>query len=320
VRIGIVGCGLIGGKRAKSAAGHTIAYVCDTNQQRAEALAASHDATVMPDYQALVKADIDMVIVATTHDMLAPITLAALEAKKHVLVEKPAALNTNEIAQMIEAAEKNHRLVKVGFNHRFHPALKKAHEICASGKFGDILFIRAKYGHGGRIGYEKEWRCDKELSGGGELIDQGSHLIDLSRWFMGDLTLDYAKCPTSFWNIKVEDNCFLSLSGANGSTAWLHAGWTEWKNIFCFEIMCRTGKLMIEGLGGSYGTETLTIYAMKPEMGPPDVEVIRFEGADESWNLEFVDFTDAIKHEKRPCGDIYDAMENLKIIEKVAAL
>lgn len=317
MKLGIVGCGLIGQKRALAASGHTISFVCDTDSQRARELAKTAGAEVSPTYKELVAQNIDAVIVATTHDMLVPVTLAGLAAGKHVLVEKPAARTAKEFLPVISAAQKAGRIVKVGFNHRFHPALRKAHEIVASGRFGPILFIRAKYGHGGRIGYEKEWRCIPEISGGGELIDQGSHLIDLSRWFLGELSLDYADAPTYFWNIPVDDNCFLALSNSSGAKAWLHAGWTEWKNTFCFEIMGKTGKLTIEGLGKSYGTETLTIHAMRPEMGPPDTEVIRFEGEDRSWHEEFADFAAAVEQGKKPCGDMHDALANLAIIDKV---
>ncbi len=316
MRIGIAGCGLIGTKRALAAKGHTIAMVCDPDAARAQALANATGAAIAADYRAMAAAGLDMVVVATTHDMLAPVALSALEAGSHVLIEKPAARTAQEFAPVLTAAEARGLLVKVGFNHRFHPALQKAHEIVQSGRFGDVLFVRGVYGHGGRVGYEREWRCDKALSGGGELIDQGSHLIDLSRWFLGDLSLDYADTPTLFWPMAVEDNCFLALRSQNGARAWLHAGWSEWKNMFRFEVMCRTGKLLVEGLGKSYGTETLTIYAMKPEMGPPEVEQQRFDGDDASWQLEFDEFARAIAEKRQPLGNMYDAMANLQLIEK----
>jgi predicted dehydrogenase len=164
---------------------------------------------------------------------------------------------------------------------------------------------------------EDEWRCRPEVSGGGELIDQGSHLIDLSRWFLGDLTLDYAAVPTMFWKIATDDNCFLALRNAGGALAWLHASWTEWKNTFSFEIFGRGGKLAIEGLGGSYGVERLTYYRMLPEMGPPETTAWEYPLADRSWELEFADFVAAVRDGRRPCGDIADAIANLAIIGEV---
>jgi predicted dehydrogenase len=144
------------------------------------------------------------------------------------------------------------------------------------------MFIRARYGHGGRVGYENEWRAQPAISGGGELIDQGSHLIDLSRWFLGDLTVDYAAVPTLFWRMQADDNCFLALRSGSGQIAWLHASWTEWKNTFSFEIFGRDGKLVVDGLGGSYGQERLTYYRMLPQMGPPETTTFDFPEQDQS--------------------------------------
>jgi predicted dehydrogenase len=316
MRLAIVGCGLIGGKRAAAAAAaaHEIVVVCDRDIARAEQLAQRTGARAVSDWRDAIAADVDAVVVATTHDQLAGISLGAVEAGHHVLVEKPAGRNLAEIQPIADAAAARKRVVKVGFNHRFHPALLKAREIFDSGALGPLMFIRARYGHGGRRGMEQEWRCQPELSGGGELIDQGSHLIDLSRWFLGDLTLDYAAVPTLFWNMPADDNCFLALRTADGRMAWLHASWTEWKNIFSFEIYGRDGKLAIDGLGGSYGVERLTYYRMLPQMGPPETTSFEYPFPDRSWDIEFADFAAAIAQGRRPCGDIADALANIAII------
>jgi predicted dehydrogenase len=317
MRLGIVGCGLIGGKRAEAArrSGHVIAAVADVDPARAQGLGRSSRATIVSqDWREVVGADVDIVAVSTTHDQLAPICLAAVSAGKHVLVEKPAARTAAELAQVIAAAERSGVLVKVGFNHRFHPALEKARAIVDSGALGPLLYVRGRYGHGGRRGYEQEWRCKVEISGGGELIDQGSHLIDLSRWFLGDFQQVEGHITTQFWNVEVEDNCFLSLRTAAGQTAWLHASWTEWKNLFCFEIFGRDGKLQVDGLGGSYGVERLTHYKMSKAMGPPATTSWEYPCADQSWDLEFADFIDAIDKRRRPSGDIYDAKATLDVI------
>lgn len=314
MRLAIVGCGLIGAKRAAAAAPHEIAIVCDVDRGRAESLAERTGGRAVQDWRTAVEADVDAVIVATTHDCLATVALAAIEAGRHVLVEKPAGRDVREVRPLAEAAAARKRVVKVGFNHRFHPAVHKAHEIAAKGGLGPLLFVRGRYGHGGRVGYDKEWRCQPHLSGGGELIDQGSHLIDLSRWFLGELSLAFSATPTYFWNIPVDDNCFLALRSENGQMAWLHASWTEWKNTFSFEIAGRDGKLAIEGLGGSYGVERLTWYRMHPEMGPPETTIWEFPAQDPSWGAEFSDFADAIAKGGRPCGDVLDAVANLEII------
>jgi predicted dehydrogenase len=316
MRIAIVGCGLIGGKRAAAAAAaaHEIVVVCDRDIARAEQLAQRTGARAVSDWREAITPNVDAVVVATTHDQLAGISLGAVEAGHHVLVEKPAGRNLAEIQPIADAAAARKRVVKVGFNHRFHPAFLKAREIVDSGALGPLMFIRARYGHGGRRGMETEWRCQPELSGGGELIDQGSHLIDLSRWFLGDLTLDYAAVPTLFWDMPADDNCFLALRSADGRMAWLHASWTEWKNIFSFEIYGRDGKLAIDGLGGSYGVERLTYYRMLPEMGPPETTSFEYPFPDRSWDIEFADFAAAIAQGRRPCGDIADAVANITIV------
>lgn len=316
--IGIVGCGLIGNKRADSINGHNISVVSDVNQKSAEQLAKKHNAAIAGTWQDVVTSGVDIVIIATPHNLLAPITLEAIKNKKHVLVEKPAAISANELPPIIQLAEQNNCLIKVGFNHRFHPAIQKAYEVFKSGEIGDLMFIRGRYGHGGRIGYEKEWRCNRGLSGGGELIDQGAHLIDLSRWFLGNLDLDYASTPTYFWDMEVEDNCFIALKSKSNQTAWLHASWTEWKNCFSFEIYGKTGKLHIEGLGGSYGKEKLTYYKMDmKKMGPPDTKTLEFDDPDLSWQKEFEDFENAIVKNRQPLGNIYDAYEMFRIIDKI---
>ncbi len=199
----------------------------------------------------------DLVIVATTNDALAKVTLAAVQRGKHVLVEKPAARSAAELEPVLAAAASAGAVVQVGFNHRYHPAFRKARALIDEGALGPLLYIRGRYGHGGRIGYDREWRADPAIAGGGELLDQGVHLIDLARWFLGDFVEVSGHVATYFWDMPVEDNGFLSVRTAGGQSAWLHASCTEWKNLFSFEIFGRDGKLQIDGLGGSYGVERL---------------------------------------------------------------
>jgi predicted dehydrogenase len=317
MRLTIIGCGLIGAKRAAAASSHEIVAVCDPDIARRERLARETSARAIADWREAVGVDADAVVIATPHDQLAQIALTAIEAGRHVLVEKPAGRRPAEVAPVVAAAKQHGRIVKVGFNHRFHPAIAKAKVLVDDGRIGPLLFIRGRYGHGGRIGYEKEWRFQREISGGGELIDQGSHLIDLSRWFLGELTLAYAAVPTYFWPASVEDNCFLALTGAEKRMAWLHASWTEWKNLFVFEIMGRDGKLTVEGLGGSYGVERLTLHRMLPQMGPPETTNWEFPSPDRSFTEEFENFVAAVAGRANAIGDIADAYANLAIIQAV---
>lgn len=319
VCVAIIGCGLIGQKRARAMGSARLVAVADAQAARAAALAAQVPGCVAePDVQAcLARPDVDAVIIATTNDALASLTLAAVQAGKHVLVEKPAARNSAELRPVLEAATQQNVTVKVGFNHRFHPAFLQARKLVDEGALGPLLYIRGRYGHGGRIGYDREWRADPALSGGGELLDQGVHLIDLSRWFLGDFDRIEGRVDTYFWDMPVEDNGFLSLRTSAGQLAWLHASCTEWKNLFCFEIFGRDGKLQVDGLGGSYGVERLSWYRMLPQMGPPETTIWEYPGEDRSWHREFEHFLDCIARRVAPCGDLSDGIAALSAVEEV---
>lgn len=319
LRFAVIGCGLIGQKRAKSAGPHaSISVCCDVIEAKAEALAKAHGAVASTDWRAMVaRDDVDAVFVCTTHDLLAPIAEAAALEGKHALIEKPGARRACELDAVAAAAKRNGALVRVGFNHRYHRSFQKAREIRDSGAIGDLLFIRARYGHGGRIGYDREWRAIPELSGGGEAIDQGMHLIDLSRWFLGDLSYISGRAPTYFWNMAVEDNAFFLLESKSKQVAFLHASWTEWKNLFSFEICGRMGKLEISGLGGSYGMERLSHYQMMPEMGPPPTTIYEYPMADDSWNREVHEFIEDIRLGRKPDPGVEDAQAALRIVEQL---
>lgn len=316
LRTAIIGCGLIGNKRAKALGDCPLVAAIDSNPSRANQLASQFSGcSAGDDWNAAVRrSDVDLVIVATTNNMLAPVTLAAIQAGKHVLVEKPAARRAEELAPVLAAAQKSGVVVKVGFNHRFHPSFVKAREIVDSGVLGPMMLIRARYGHGGRLGMEKEWRGDPEIAGGGEMLDQGVHLIDLSRWFLGEFAEVTGCCATFFWNWAVEDNGFAMLRTGSGQIAWLHASCTEWKNLFSFEIYGKHGKLHIEGLGGSYGVERLSFYRMLPQMGPPETTIWEYPGDDTSWKAEFAHLRECIETHSIPSGSLQDAIAALRIV------
>jgi len=315
LNIAIAGCGRIGTKRAAALGDCQLAIACDVDIARARALGAPESTD---DWQAAVTSDAaDIVIVATTHDMLATIAAAAARAGKHVLIEKPGARRAAELDAVAEAAVASGVLVRVGFNHRYHRAVQMARALFDAGEIGPLMFIRGRYGHGGRLGYEREWRANPAISGGGELLDQGIHLIDLSRWFLGEFARVTGRTPRCFWQMPVEDNAFLMLETEAGQLAWLHASWTEWKNTFSFEICGRDGKLEITGLGGSYGTERLTYYEMSPEMGPPETRTWEFPTADNSWDVEFGNFLDDIRYKRPPRPGIADAQAALRVVERV---
>jgi len=324
MNVAIIGCGLIGKKRASSIREKDkIVYCCDQDPIKAKALAQQYNCEYSDNWQSLLQEkQIDIMVIATYHSLLSEICFQALKNQFHVLVEKPAARSANELKPVLDSLQTlnrvNHLVAKVGFNHRFHPAFQKAISIIKEGGIGPIMFIRGRYGHGGRLGYDQEWRAIPELSGGGELLDQGMHLIDLSRWIMEhDFAKVFGSIKTYYWNMPVEDNAFMILETSTGQVAHLQVSWTEWKNTFSFEVFGRTGKLHIEGLGGSYGVERLSFYDMQPEMGPPPTDIYEFPGPDKSWEAEWIDFTDAIENRTHPGGNLNDAYAALKVIEKI---
>jgi predicted dehydrogenase len=317
--VGVIGCGLVGQKRAASlGCGGRFVACADIKLSQAEQLAKRYDGKAYASWSNLLALpEVDIVIIATLHDSLAEITLAAILAGKHVLVEKPAARSASELAPVISAAKKHKTKVHVGFNHRYHRAFQKAKAIANSGVLGELMFIRARYGHGARLGYDKEWRADPKLSGGGELIDQGPHLIDLSRWFLGDFSEIDGFAHTYYWNMPVDDNGFMLLKTPEKQVAFLHASCTEWKNLFSMEIYGKNGKLEISGLGGSYGLEKLTYYKMLPQMGPPETVSWEYPMGDDSWAEEMAELYEDILLDRAPAAGLNDAYQALKIIEKI---
>ncbi len=181
------------------------------------------------------------------------------------------------------------------------------------------MFIRGRYGHGGRVGYDKEWRSIPILSGGGVLLDLGVYMIDLARWFLGDFSEINGFTPTYFWSSPVEDNGFINIRTHRKQVAFLHVSCTEWKNLFSLEIYGRNAKLHIEGLGGSYGVERLSYYKMLPQMGPPETTIWEYPMGDNSWHLEFMEFLDDIRLGRTPPVSLADAWAALSIVEKIYA-
>ena len=320
-RVALIGCGVVGEKRLKNLPNGIVTMLCDLNLQRAEQLAARTPHSHATDRVAEVfqSPNVEVVMISTLNASLAPLALEAVTAGKHVLIEKPGATSLRQLTELAAAAHEHGRLVRVGYNHRFHPAFLKARELFESGILGSLMFLRGRYGQGGRVGYDREWRADPALSGGGELIDQGVHLIDLAGAFLGEFNAIDGHASTCFWDMPVDDNAFLSLRTAAGQTAWLHASCTEWKNLFSLEIYGRNAKLHWEGLGGSYGVERLSFYKMLPEMGPPETTIFEFPRGDDSWRIEMNEFFADIRLGRTPVPGLKEAAACLAIVENIYA-
>jgi predicted dehydrogenase len=315
----VVGCGLIGQRRAAAVPPGALRYACDLERTRAERIAIQHQGCIATDKleQLLVDQSVTAVMVSTVNSSLAQIALAAVKAGKHVLVEKPAALRTADLEEIEQSADLTGSRVRIGYNHRYHPSFLKARELIVQQQLGEPFMVRGRYGHGGRRGYDREWRADPKLSGGGELIDQGVHLIDLAGSFLGEWAQVDGHATTYYWDMPVDDNAFLNLRTADGRTAWLHVSCSEWKNLFCFEIYFRQAKLQIDGLGGSYGIERLSYYRMLPEMGPPETTIFEFPRGDLSWAHEVKEFVTDIEQQRLPRPGIAEARSVLRVVETI---
>jgi len=313
----IIGCGLAGKKRAAALPPGALQVTCDSSLLRAEEIARRHKGCRATDNskEAITDPNVDVIIVSTPHAALGKIALSAVRAGKHVLVEKPGAINSTILKHVEAEAAKTGSLVRIGFNHRYHPAFQKAYALVRDEALGPPMFIRARYGHGGRIGLQKEWRG--QLTGGGNLLDMGVHLIDLASSFMGEFTSVDGRLSTYFWKMPVDDNAFLNLCTADNRNAWLHSSYTEWKNLFSFEIYFHDAKLHIDGIGRSYGTGRLNYYRMRPEMGPPDTVIFEFPLEDPSWELEMADFQKDIELHRTPTPGLKEGIHALEIVEEI---
>lgn len=321
--VAVVGCGLIGKRRAEQAHAHAASHLvatADVNAEAAHAAAQLYDAIGYDNWRdAIARPDVDLVVVATPNGSLAEVACAALAAGKHVLAEKPMGRNLAESEMMAAAAETARRRLKIGFNHRYHPALAEAHSRFTAGRIGRFIHARVRYGHGGRPGYEKEWRGSRELAGGGELTDQGVHVIDLLQWFVGSTPQEaFGYLQTAVWPLgDLEDNAFALLRWAGGEVASLHTTWTQWKNLFSFEVFGADGSLVVDGLGKSYGVETLTMTIRRPEGGVPQQEVLTFDGPDESWALEWDDFVSGIQANRPFWGEAREGVAVMRTLDAI---
>jgi len=337
IKVGIIGAGVIGRKRAAAISavgkGDEIITVCDIDFEKAKVLAEEYGSKIYTDWVDIVRdSKVECVIVATPNKLLKDISIAALNNKKNVLCEKPLGRNSEEAIEIFRKSNESGCVLKTGFNHRHHPAIFKAKQLIDASEIGSIYYLRCLYGHGGRPGYEKEWRASKDLCGGGELLDQGVHVVDLFRWFLGEFEEAFGQINTYYWNMEVEDNAFAMFKTNAGQIAMMHTSWTQWKNKFIFEVFGEKGYLIIDGLGGSYGVERLIIGRRKVEAvdplsknersfkyagGPPDEELIEFPGPDISWQEEWKEFVSAIKENREPLGSGYDGLMANRMIEAV---
>lgn len=305
VRVGIVGLGKMGDIRAsvlRQRSDVTLAAGADPDKVRH---AAHVDMRCDTDYHRLVEApDIDAVFVCTPNRFTADVVVAALEAGKHVFCEKPPGRDRTDVERILDAERGADGLVlKFGFNHRYHAGIQEAKRILNSGRLGNILWARGIYGKSGGMGFENQWRSSREQSGGGILLDQGIHMLDLLRFFLGELVEVKSMVATAFWKVDLEDNAFALLRDAQGRIASLHSSSTHWKHRFLLELCTSGGFLSVNGILSStrsYGDETITIAHRRFDdaVGKPREETVYFD-TDPSWDLEVEEFIEAVQGKRQ---------------------
>jgi predicted dehydrogenase len=317
MKVGIIGAGLQCKRRAPFIAKwpHTeLAAIASLCLEDARKAANQFHCEAADNWEQLVQRDdIDIILVCTPPYVHAELSIMAMKNGKHVLCEKPLTRNIQEAEEMIKTSEATKRILKCGFNHRHHPAVLEAHKIMEQGLLGKLLFGRCRYGIIGRPGYEEEWRANPAMASGGQFIEQGTHAIDLFRWFFGEIS--EVSCMTGvqfFTGQSLDDNGMALFRAKNGALLTLHASLTQWKNLFSLEIFGEEGYVIIEGLGSSYGTEKL-IYGKKDYNAPFNDHLTEYRGGDSSWEAEWKEFCEAIANQRLPMGNGYDGLAAMRI-------
>jgi len=270
----------------------------------------------------LLATGLDILFVCVPNALAPDLCIEAMRGDVHVFCEKPPGRTLEDI-ERIRAAETPAVKLMFGFNHRFHPSVQRAKVIVDSGRLGGIIGVRGVYGKSGGSGFRQSWRNDRTLSGGGILLDQGIHMLDLFRFFCGDF--ERVKCFTndSYWNLAVEDNAYVILANDQGQNAFFHSSATLWKHTFQVHVLLEEGYLTVAGLlsrSGSYGRETLTVGKRQFEgeteaVGNPAEELTYFD-RDDSWDLEVAEFVRCIDESVPVCiSSSQDAWEVMKIID-----
>ena len=231
MRFGLIGAGAIGKIRADAIAKSPVcALVAVSDLDEARARAAAPNAIYYADANDLIAAaDVDAVIISTPPPFHETLATAAASAGKHVLVEKPMAATPEACERMISAARKAGTLLTVGYNHRYFAALKLVRDVVAAGDIGTLSHVRAYSGHAGLAEFKATWMYDKEVMGGGALMDNGTHVIDLVRYIIGDPTEVFGFATHKVWGLGVEDEGIALLRTAEGVTASIEASWHEWR-------------------------------------------------------------------------------------------
>ncbi len=326
LNIGIVGLGKMGHIRTDAIRKRpelNLTAACDVIKSKANDFP---ECDFSADYNDLLQMDIDAIFVCTPNRYAPEIVVSALQKGIHVFCEKPPGRNLDDVIAMQEAERaRPGTKLKFGFNHRYHESIREAKSIVDSGRMGRILWIRGIYGKAGGPFYDEDWRGDPEISGGGILIDQGIHMLDLILMFSGDFDDIHSFITRHYWQAEVEDNAFVIMKNNSGQVAMVHSSATQWKHQFLMDIYLEKGYLTIDGILSSTGTyepETLKVarclYDPNGYPLPNPQETLTLYEEDKSWYLEVDDFVRCIREDKRvELGSSQDAYKVMELIQKI---
>ncbi|MBM9577306.1 Gfo/Idh/MocA family oxidoreductase [Leptospira sp. 201903070] len=324
LKVGIAGYGVVGKRRhqfIKQNPNLVVTAICDKSLE--DGFLSSENLKVYQRFHDLIeKENLDILLVCLTNDVAAEATILGLKKGLHVFCEKPPGRNLQEIEKVREAEKQLPNLkLKYGFNHRYHDSILEALKIVASGKMGKVINIRGVYGKSAIVNVANGWRANREIAGGGILLDQGIHMVDLIRLFAGEMEEVKSYISNSYWNLEVEDNAFALMKSRSGVIIQFQSTATEWRHRFNLQINLGEGSLVLSGIlsgSKSYGQETLTIYPKDLESGGnPRIETINYL-EDNSWRDEINEFTDHIlKNEPVKTGSSLDAYQTMKLVYQI---
>lgn len=322
LKFAVVGCGGFGSRRVNALrqVNAKISCLVDLDEKHVSKLAGEVGCEYSTDYSKAVRRDdVDCVVVATPNKFHAPITIAALEAGKHVICEKPLARTVEEASAMVEAAKRNKVFLKTGSNLRYFSNVKKAKELVGSGAIGEPLFVRGWIGHDGQK-ILHAWNVNREMAGGGTLLDNGAHILDLFRWFVGDFSDCFGHVRTLCMPIEVEDNGMGLFRSKDGKMAFIQSSWTEWSGYMYMEVYGSEGSVIIDNRGeriantSKWLTSSETIYTKKD--GTRQVFDYSTEPP-QSYALELRDFIDHVERGEQPLASGHDGMKVVEMVQGI---
>jgi len=324
-RVGIAGYGVVGKRRQVCVDQHPsleLVAVCDKSfKEKGEFVGGLKYFT---NYHDLLKEKLDLLIVCLTNNINSEVTIAGLNRGLHVFCEKPPGRNLDDIIEVINVENKNPKLkLMYGFNHRYHYSVQDAIGIINSEELGKIVNLRGVYGKSQLITFNQpDWRTKREISGGGVLLDQGIHMLDLMRLFGGEYTQIYSFISNSHWGYDVEDNAYALMKTNDGVIAMLNSSATQWRHRFNLDINLEGGSLILGGLitgTKSYGSETLTVITADPDndKGDPLESITRYN-SDPSWQNEVDIFANCIINNKKiTSSNSLDALNTMKLVYQI---